>query len=1066
MSFFPEFGFFWRWLRRALFLIWLLLMWWVLSPLKLFSQDVATGAIRGTIVDATGARIRGASVIVTNQATGLRRGLLTTDDGSFDAQVLPPGSYTIHVNAAGMVPLDTRALTLDLGSTIELRVPMRVAGAPETITINSESEQIVPDGARQSSVIDEQSIQNLPLDGRRFSDLALLLPNVVADTRSLTSDSVGDLSSGGMRGYQTTFLVDGADYNNGFYGQARGRYRAPYQFSNEVVGEFRVNTNNYGTEMGRSGAGVINVVTKSGSNDFHGKAFYFLRDSEFGAANPYAGFKPLELQHQFGGTIGGPIKHDRVFFYAGYDQHIFHVPTVVRFADNSATLVPQPDDYEASDQALVNLAASALNQMTGTFDSQMVGGAGFAKIDAILSPRHMLSVRVNTSIYGGLNSVYFDPASPITHYAITENGEEDVFAASAVASLTSAFSPRITNQLRVQFSHDNESGSPNASYPDTAISGILYGFGRSLILPSQTNENKAHISDSLTISRHHHDFKFGGDVMLSRLYNYFPLEFGGEYMFYPIRVNPFTFAPETYGLSLTTLRAYAHMVPKYYFQNFGTSETNPNGNEYSAFAEDSMRLFHRLNLTLGLRYDRQTYNTAGLVSNPLYPDSGHLYSDPHEIAPRVGFAYSLGDDRPLMIRGGWGLFYSRIPSMYASEVEIENGLNRTTVFLNNSDFYQNQIFPTYPNPLVSCASNAKTCTAPAAVQPYLEREVASFSPNFQMPFAQQASFSLEKEIANKTTLSVAYTYVHGEHLIRARDVNLPPPQPLNYPIYDSTLKQFVGTYTVQSFSGWETTQTQDCAFPPCIASLQRPIPQLGAINLFATDGTSVYNAGVISLVHRMSNSIQFRVGYTYAKAIDDGPDTVSASSPANLENSYDPEGERGLSSNDQRHRVVGAMMWEPRGLTGSDRWLRALTSNWQISTVFTYGSGRPVTAWILGDANQDGNNDNDRVPGYRRNGFAGPNYIDDDLRVGRTIKISERGRLEFIVESFNVFNRNNRRYVIADSGFGNEATYFEQSSTTYDGQVYPAFFDQQSHLPKPNSSYAPRQVQFAARFLY
>src|SRR5581483_11052789 len=191
----------------------------------------------------------------------------------------------------------------------------------------------------------------------------------------LTSNSNGDLASGGIRGAQTSFLVDGADYNNGYFAQARGLYRAPYQFSNEVVEEFRVNTNNYGAEQGRAGAAVINVVTKSGSNDVHGKAFYFLRDSMFGATNPFVGFKPSENQHQFGATIGGPIRRNRIFFYAGWDQHLFHVPTIVRFDDNSAVLVPQPTDFESSDQALVNLAAGALTNMAGTFSSALVGSA-------------------------------------------------------------------------------------------------------------------------------------------------------------------------------------------------------------------------------------------------------------------------------------------------------------------------------------------------------------------------------------------------------------------------------------------------------------------------------------------------------------------------------------------------------------------------------------------------------------------------------------------------------------------------------------------------------------------
>lgn len=1056
-----------RWPRRILAVIWLALMCYVLGfSIKLFSQDAASGAIRGVVLDATGARIPAASVLVVNKGTGMRRGLLTSEEGSFDAQLLPPGAYEIQVNAAGMSLLASKAIVLDLGSIVEVRLTMRVAGAPESVTVADQQQQVVVAGAGQSDVVDEKSIQDLPLDGRRFADLALLSTNMVQDPRSLTSDSNGDLATGGMRGYQTSYLVDGADNNNGFYAQARGRYRAPYQFSNEVVDEFRVNTNNYGAELGRAGAAVINVVTRSGSNDFHGKLFYFLRDSELGATSPFVGFKPIELQHQFGATLGGPIKRNHIFFYAGYDQHIFHVPTVVRFADDSSTLVPQPTDYEASDKNLVLLAASALDQMTGTFDSRMIGGAGFAKVDAVLSPRELLSVRVNTSTYGGLNSVYFDPASPITHYAVSENGEEDVMTVSAVASLTSGFSRRVTNHLRVQFSRDNESGSPNASYPDSVIEDVLSGFGRSSILPSDTNENKLHAAETLSIDTHHHSWKLGGDVMVSRIYNYYPLEFGGEYLFYPIRVDPFTFEPETYGLELSALRAYAHMVPRYYMQDFGSSVTRPNGNEYALFAEDSMRLFHRLGVTLGARYDRQTFGTNGLVSNPLYPNSGHLYTDPHEIAPRVGLAYAIGDERPLMIRAGWGIFYSRIPSMYTSEVELENGINRTDVFLDNSDYYQHQVFPTYPNPLVYCAPNAKFCAAPAGVQSASTTEMAAFSPNFQMPFAQQASFSLEREIANKTTLSISYQYVHGEHLIRARDVNLPPPQLETYPVFDQASKQLLGYYNVESFSGWETTASMDCPFPPCIAPIQRPIPQLGPIDVYETDGTSVYNGATISLIRRMSRSVQFRLGYTFSKAIDDGPDTVSAGSPANLQNSYAPAAERALSSIDQAHRVVGAMIWEPRGFHRDQRLLRALLNDWKMSSVFTYGSGRPVTAEVIGDANQDGNSDNDRLPGYGRNTFMGPNYINDDLRIGRTFHMTERVRLEVIAESFNVLNRDNRRLSITDGGFDSDAAEFVQETSTVNAHEYPAYFEYLDNFLKPTTSFAPRQVQFAVRLLY
>jgi hypothetical protein len=763
-------------LRRLLAIVWLALICYALGfTTKLFSQDVATGAIRGTVLDATGARIAAASIIIVNDATGVRRGLLTSDDGTFAAQLLPPGSYEVQVSSKGMATLEAKNVVVNLGSAVELRLTMRVAGEPVVVDVNDQSQQVVTLSSEHGEIVDRRSIEELPLNGRRFADLVLLNSNLVQDPRGLTSNSNGDLASGGIRGSQTSFLVDGADNNNGFYAQARGRYRAPYQFSNEVVEEFRVNTNNYGAELGRAGAAVINVVTKSGSNEFHGKAFYFLRDSSFGATNPFVGFKPSENQHQFGATLGGPARRNRVFFYAGWDQHLFHVPTIVRFYDNSAVLVPQPTDYESSDQTLVNLAAGALTNMAGTFSSSLVGSAGFGKLDFVLSPQELLTVRVNTSRYAGSNDIYYDPASPITNYAMSENGEQDVNAISAVASLTSGFSRRITNHLRVQYSRDNESSVANSPYVRTRVQTVLQGFGRSSILPRNTVENKIHAAETLSIDTHHHSWKFGGDMLLSRVYDFYPLEFGGDYTYAPIKVNPFTFEPQLAGMSLSPLRAYAHMVPRYYLQNFGNAVTHPNSNEYALFAQDSFRLFHRLGLSLGVRYDLQKYGTKGLVGNPLWPSSGHMPSDPHEIAPRIGFAYALGDERPLMIRGGWGLFYSRIPSMYAAQIQMDNGLNRTHAYLDNANFFDHQVFPVYPNPLVYCPPEAKTCAAPDSIKGSLTTEIAAFAPNFQMPFAQQASLSLEREIASKTTLRASYTYVHGDHLIRARDMNLPKP---------------------------------------------------------------------------------------------------------------------------------------------------------------------------------------------------------------------------------------------------------------------------------------------------
>jgi hypothetical protein len=297
-------------------------------------------------------------------------------------------------------------------------------------------------------LIDERAVSELPLNGRRFTDLALLTPGVTQDPRGLTSGSNGDLAFGGIRGFQSSYLVDGGDNNNAFFGQARGRYRAPYQFSNEVVQEFRVSSNTYGAELGRAGGAVVNVVTKSASSRLHGTDFYYLRDSALAAKHPFMDFKPHDQQQQqFGFTLGGPIRRNRAFFFAGFDQHNFHIPAVMRFTNGSSVVVPQvspgpatPGDYESTDQALVFATAAQLTKQAGTYPASMLGNAGFFKLDVVLTEHNNLSLRLNTSRYYGHNNVFLDPASPLTSFGISDNREEDVSTESGAVTLTSNLS--------------------------------------------------------------------------------------------------------------------------------------------------------------------------------------------------------------------------------------------------------------------------------------------------------------------------------------------------------------------------------------------------------------------------------------------------------------------------------------------------------------------------------------------------------------------------------------------------------------------------------------------------
>src|SRR5579883_2408600 len=804
------------------------------------AQDGSTGAIRGTVHDPTQARISGAAVVVTSIETGFRHGLITDDTGVFVAQLLAPGEYEVAVSANGMAPFRQSKIRVDLGALVELDVRLVLSQSTTQLDISGDAPLVETRSSDVSNVIDEHSIENLPLNGRRFSDLALLTPGVTQDPRSLTSGSNGDLAAGGIRGFQSSFLVDGADNNNGFFSQARGRYRAPYQFSNEVVQEFRVSTNTYGAETGRAGAAVVNVVTKSGSNHVHGTGFYFVRDSMFGAQPAFLNFKPNDRQQQFGGTLGGPIRSNRIFFFAGYDQHIFHVPTVVNFLSGGSVLVPQAGvgplnhgDYEDFDKALVFAAAAQLNQLAGPFRSELLGNTGFLKLDGTVTPRHHLSARLNTSRYYGTNNVFFDPASPVTHSALSDNGEEDVATESASLSLTSGLSPRLVSHFRAQFSRDLQSSTANSADPRTHITNVLDGIGRSTILPRSTREHRLHLAETFSFEQGRHSWKFGGDSLFTWIYNFFPSMFGGEYYYDFISVDPWTFDPMRYGLNLTPLRAYAHHVPRYYIQNFGSAASHPDSNEYAAFLQDTLRVTSRLALSLGARYDLQTFSSQGLVSNPLWPQSGKVPFNARNVSPRLGMAYSVGHDRPLVLRAGYGLFYTRIPQIYTSAIATDNGLTSANLILDNMDFYQHQVFPTFPNPLAACALQSTFCAPPASVASYLSSEVSAFSPGFVTPRVHQASLNLERELADRFAAGISYMFVHGQNLIRARDVNLPAPVTLTYPVFDETGTNFLGSYyDVASFSTWQMTRSLTCPFPPCINPLARPVPQLGAINQF------------------------------------------------------------------------------------------------------------------------------------------------------------------------------------------------------------------------------------------
>lgn len=257
-----------------------------------------------------------------------------------------------------------------------------------------------------------------------------------------------------------------------------------------------------------------------------------------------------------------------------------------------------------------------------------------------------------------------------------------------------------------------------------------------------------------------------------------------------------------------------------------------------------------------------------------------------------------------------------------------------------------------------------------------------------------------------------------------------------------------------------------CPFPPCINPLGRPIAQLGAINEFQSAASSVYNGATLAINRRVARGTYFRLAYTFARAIDDGQDALVAGQPATVQNSYNPTAERGPSATDQRHRLVAAFSAEPRPFHRGHEFLGALFNDWKFSTVVNYGTGRPVNATVAGDPNQDSNDLNDRLPGYSRNAFTGPDYATADLRITRKLRLGERYKLNLVAESFNLFNRDNQRVVITSNGLIANATTFVQSSVSASNAFYPGSYQQPTNFMKPNAAFAPRQIQLALKFIY
>ena len=912
----------------------------------------ATGAIDGTVVDQSDAVLPGVTITVTQNATGLTRSTVSDAQGRFRVPLLPVGTYAVMAELPSFSSFK-QEVPVAIGQTVDLRVQLRLASVAETVTVSAESPVVETTRSQVSSTVGEVAVQNLPVNGRNFIDFALLTPGVTKDVRT------GDISFAGQRGTLNSLVVDGADNNNTFFGQTLGRTgsgRAPYQFSQDAVQEFQVNSNAYSAEFGRAGGAVINVVTKSGTNTLSGSAFEFYRDKSLNAndAVNVLNNRPKSPYHynQFGATLGGPLRRDRDFFFFNYDGQRNTQPNEVIFSLPANT----PSD-PLTLQAIATLQPLARNWTRGQDQDVFL-----IKTDHQLAQDQRLTLRYNHQDFTGEN---FENGG--TTNAFEHTGNSNVETRSFNSALASVLGPTLFNELRVQWARDREPGFANSDRPEAVIrqsGATLLTIGRNFFSPRETTITRWQVADTLTWVRGAHKIKSGFDFQFDDILNFFPGNFSGAYTF-------------------NSLASFASGRPsgagERYVQAFagpGTTgpTTEPDIDEYSAYVQDEWRVTPDVSVNAGLRYDLQVFAKPP-VRNPdpqlaaVGIDTSVLNTDTNNWGPRLGIAYAPGAGG-YVLRAGYGLFYGRTPSIMVGTAHSNNGINVQTI-----TFTGNQV-PAYPNTFSEIPAGA------ALPRP----TIFVFDSDYQNARVQQASAGVELQVAPDTSVTVNYLFVKADDLPRSTDLNIGPATPL--------------TFTVAG-TGEQLPHYRFAA---------GPFTNFARVISFQNSADSTYNGLTVEANRRLSNRLQGRLAYTLGKVEDTVPDATAvvpqgsddakfASNPADF------EADRAPGNNDQRHRFVASGVFTTDRF-GADGLLGALLERWTLAAIFTAQSGQPYNAYVSADINNDGNNRNDLAPGTTRNQFRLPAQVTLDPRIARDIP-APRARVQLIFEAFNLLNRDN-----------------------------------------------------------
>jgi Carboxypeptidase regulatory-like domain/TonB dependent receptor len=963
----------------------------------LVAQTSGNGNINGTVTDSTGAAVSNAAVVVLNTDTGVARTLTSNSDGSYSATFLQPGHYEVTFAASGFGKVDRRNLVLTVGQVLEIDAALPPASVSTDVIVTSESPLVDTEKTEVAQTIDEHLISNLPVATRNWSAFVLNTPNVTPDGGS------GLVSFHGISGLYNQNYVDGSNNNQMLFSEARGRSSgAPYVYSIDSIKEFQAQASNYSVEFGQAAGGQVNAITKSGTNKFHGDAFYYLRYPDLNALDPYNKFQalhnngnaflltqPIHQQHQFGGSVGGPILKDRLFFFFTYDG--FRKVGRVLYSDSNTISTTGVGAYNASTTVSPSqcpvVGTAGYTAKTGITAAQCLAGINFllnvgniAPGDApparfqkqnLFFPRLDYHINSRNDVFVDYNFADYDstfgysPSNTFSNSSPTTNGPTSYHERFLVAGLTTQIGKASVNQVHFQYGRDLETAGANASGPSVNTGVVTFGMPNALPRVAEPDEHRIQFTDVFSTTKGHHTLKAGGDVNLVHEVMINLFQGGGVYGYADV-TNTAAFQDwiqDAFQGQPGDTDPYAGFRYNTFVQTIDVLNTvaGTQGKDdfwmkmYDGFAEDSWKIRQNLTLTAGVRYDIQLTPAPGKINNNYPPISteysGTIKNVTDRVQPRIGFSWS--PYAGTVVRGGYGMFSALNQGSTYYAMRVENGVVQINYNFTGCESgttlatrcptvpsassllkYPNVPFPVTGPPL-SSALFPTGGAAPAVNGPSVQgaQSFHGLDPNFVPPLAHEAELGVEQALPGKMTLSVGYVGTRALRLPVFIDSNLIGQTPHG-----------TRTYDVLNASN---QVTQVLTVPVYLQSDRRTfgINPLAQYNTGFSIANTWYNSLAVTARRPFSNGLEILANYTWARATDTGQVAGTFGTFYGGDTPLDPNNIRrdnGPSDTDIRNRFTLSFVYQPKIMEGN-KIVKHLLDDFTFSGTEIASGGQPIS---------------------------------------------------------------------------------------------------------------------------